>query len=585
MSVRCDSKTELILGNRLVEEGVLPRRSLEEALKRSAGGARTLMDILSDEFGVDEGLMHGLLTRQTGLPSVDLSRLQITPEIMRRVPIKIANHYRFVPLWVKGGCLTIASDYPMDIKTQDEIRMLLGMEITQVLAPRREVIQALRSVYGMSANTVDKIISRAPAEKREDEVVISAISAADEKAADASVINLVNEIILEAFRKRATDIHLEPYRGQFRLRYRIDGMLNDAKLSEKARGLILPVISRIKIMSNLNIVEHRLPQDGRAVVQIGDERLDLRVSCIPTPYGESIVVRVLKTEMTLDLNKLGLEADNVKYLEELITRPHGIILLTGPTGSGKTTTLYACLNRIKSDTRKIISLEDPIEYEIPGITQIQVRPKVGLDFAKGLRSMLRHDPDIMMVGEIRDLETAEIAIRAALTGHLIFSTLHTNDAASGVARLLDIGVEPFLAASSVQAIIAQRLVRVICEQCKEESNEEPELVREKIRRDIGGVEGGRIRTYRGRGCQACNFTGFYGRLAIHEVMAVSEPIQQLVLRRATAREILDRAVADGMQTLTQDGWRKVLAGRTTADEVIKAACTVQMPVSSGRAPE
>jgi Tfp pilus assembly pilus retraction ATPase PilT len=322
-------------------------------------------------------------------------------------------------------------------------------------------------------------------------------------------------------------------------------------------------------MSNLNIVEHRLPQDGRAIVKIQDQTLDLRISFIPTPYGESAVIRILPMELLFDLEKLGLLASDLKIFEELIKKPHGIIFVTGPTGSGKTTTLYACLSKINTDERKIITIEDPLEYEMEGITQIQVMPEIGLDFARGLRSMLRHDPDVMMVGEVRDLETAEIAIRVALTGHLVFSTLHTNDAASGITRLIDIGVEPYLVASSVEAFIAQRLVRLICPDCKEENTMGMSELRNQIAQDLQLKSREEVKIYRGRGCEKCNFTGFYGRTAIYEILLIEEAIKDLILHKAAAEQIKKVAIAHRMCTLRQNGWKKVIAGLTTPDEVMK----------------
>ncbi len=569
--MRSDIRIDTTFGNRLVEEGIVNRRSLEEALNRSQKTGRPLIEHLCQDFGSQPDALYPVLSRQLNIPYETLSAVQIPQELVRRIPIKVAAHYQFAPIRIEGNRLTIACHYPVTLKTQDEIRMQTGFAVEQILAKREEIQELIRRAYGMAAGTVDQIVSSSYADTQRDDVEVNSIATADQMAGDASVISLVNEIILEAYKKRATDIHLEPYRGQFRLRYRIDGILSDANLPAKVRALILPIISRIKIMSNLDIVEHRLPQDGRAIVKIGDEKLDLRVSCIPTPYGESIVVRVLKTELTFDLGRLGLTPGNVEIVNDLINRPHGIVLLTGPTGSGKTTTLYTCLNQIRSDSLKIISLEDPIEYDIQGITQIQVQPKVGLTFASGLRSMLRHDPDIMMVGEIRDLETAEIAIRAALTGHLIFSTLHTNDAASGFNRLVDIGVEPFLIASSVQAVIAQRLVRVICPHCKEENSFEPQPIRDRIRRDLRLPAGDPVKTWVGRGCSECNQTGFYGRTALHEILTVTDPIREAILRQASAQDIKLLAASEGMLTLLQDGWGKVLQGITTTGEVINVA--------------
>ncbi|UCC94433.1 MAG: Flp pilus assembly complex ATPase component TadA, partial [Candidatus Omnitrophota bacterium] len=374
--------------------------------------------------------------------------------------------------------------------------------------------------------------------------------------------------ILEAYRKRATDIHLEPHRGDVAIRYRIDGILYDITVSPEVKNYIIPIISRIKIMCNLNIVERRLPQDGRAIVKAQDQTLDLRISTLPTPHGESIVIRILPTTMLFSLEKLGLSRKDLDILEELLRKSYGIIFVTGPTGSGKTTTLYACLRTINIRERKIITLEDPIEYELKGIIQIQVHPQIGLDFARGLRSILRHDPDIIMVGEVRDLETAEIAIRVALTGHLIFSTLHTNDAASGITRLIDIGIEPYLIASSVEAFIAQRLVRVICPNCKYEDAPSREL-KDSIRKELDLESADKARVFKGKGCEQCNFTGFFGRTALYEILLVDDDIKELILKRLPSSEIKKMAKSKGMHTLMQDGWRKVVEGITTPEEVLR----------------
>ena len=363
---------------------------------------------------------------------------------------------------------------------------------------------------------------------------------------------------MEAQEKNATDIHIEPYWGKLTLRYRIDGILCDAKVSSNIVYFLPAIISRIKIMSGLNIVERRLPQDGRAKVKIKNEVFDLRISTIPTSYGESIVIRILPTTMMFSLEKLGFSDRDLKIFEELIKKPHGVIFVTGPTGSGKTTTLYTALNKIKAENKgtKIITIEDPIEYELEGITQMQIKSEIDFTFAKGLRSMLRHDPNIMMVGEVRDFESAEISIRMALTGHLLFSTLHTNDAASGVTRLLDIGVEPYLVASSVEAFIAQRLVRVICQNCKEKVKIENE--RFKI-----------TEAYQGKGCKSCNFTGYRGRAGIFEILLVNEDINKLITQKVSADEIKKKAVSSGMKMLWEDGLEKVAGGITTLEEILR----------------
>ena len=366
-------------------------------------------------------------------------------------------------------------------------------------------------------------------------------------------MKLVNQLILEAHHRRATDIHLEPYREKVRLRYRIDGMLHDVDIPPAIRQLFPAIISRLKVLSNLNIVERRLPQDGRATVKVGDQRLDLRISVLPTPNGESVVIRILPDRMLLDFEELGFHPSDQRLLEAVIRKPNGLVFVTGPTGSGKTTTLYACMKGINTQERKIVTIEDPIEYELEGITQINASSSVGLSFAMGLRSMLRHDPNVMMVGEVRDLETAELSIRIALTGHMILSTLHTNDATSGIIRLMDMGIDPYLIASSLECIIAQRLVRLLCPACKEEG---PSVA------SIG-------KTYRKRGCKRCDQTGFLGRSAIYEMFFLSQPVRDLILQRASADAVRRAAVEQGMRTMREDGLAKVEAGLTTLDEVLR----------------
>lgn len=571
MSRYAEFKPESDFCKSLVEKGQVDAAGLAQAIKQSKVTERSLPDLLSADLGIAEADLYPVLAESQHMPLQDLRSLQIDRALVDRIPIKIAGHYHFMPVRQEGRSVVIAVESPLNLKTLDEIRLHLGFGVQQVLARKSEIEEALKRHYGFAAHTVERIVSDEAASGETIEAVDVPIEQIDRMAGDASVINLVNEILYDAVQRRATDVHLEPYRGEFRLRYRVDGVLYDANLSGSAKHLIPPVLSRIKIMANLNIVERRLPQDGRAVVKVKNQNLDLRVSCIPTPHGESVVIRVLPTQMIFDLKKLGLTDDNIHILEGLIKKPHGILLLTGPTGSGKSTTLYACLNKLNSKDKKIITIEDPVEYEITGITQIQVSPQVGLDFARGLRSMLRHDPDVMMVGEIRDFETAEIAIRAALTGHLVFSTLHTNDAASGATRLLDIGVEPYLTASSVEAIIAQRLVRTVCARCKVEDDAQDYTLKKRIAADLGLKSINEVKIYRGRGCDNCGGTGYHGRTALHEILLMSEGIKNLVLKKASAVEIKARARQEGMSILLQDGWRKVLEGLTTPAEVINVA--------------
>ena len=564
------TKTDSLLYEILIKQGSINKDTLEPLIRQAEETQQPLATILIKRNILPEEEILNILAEKLNLPYLDLKSITVDKAVIERIPLKVAYYYKFAPVAIDKKTLKIAVPYPLDIKIQDEIRMQLGFEIETCLAKEGDINQLLSKYYGLGAETLDKIISKTPVEQgAEIEAAGEKVEEIERLAEDASVIRLVNQIILEAYKKRATDIHLEPYRGEVILRYRIDGVLYDAKVPPQIKHFLNAIISRIKIMSNLNIVEHRLPQDGRAIVKTLDETLDLRISTLPTPYGESVVIRILPTQMLLSLESLGLLKRDLELFELLIQKPHGIIFVTGPTGSGKTTTLYACLSKINTKERKIITIEDPIEYEMKGITQIQVMPQIGLDFARGLRSMLRHDPDVMMVGEVRDLETAEIAIRVALTGHLVFSTLHTNDAASGITRLLDIGVEPYLAASSVEAFIAQRLVRVICPQCKEEDKSFLVALKRQIAQDLGLKSADEVKFFRGKGCEHCNSTGFYGRTAIYEVLLVDEKIKELVLNRASASQIKRLAMSRGMHTLLQDGWRKIIAGITTPQEVMK----------------
>ena len=445
-----------------------------------------------------------------------------------------------------------------------------------MLSTEKEIVECIRRYYGVGAETVERIIAESPRKSKEQYKAKEDVADIEKVTEDASVKNLVNQILLDAKEKNATDIHIEPFRGKMNIRYRIDGVLYDASIPKDIEQFFSAIISRIKIMSKMDIIERRLPQDGRATVKVGDEELDLRISTIPTRYGEGIVIRILPAKMLFSLEKLGMEKDDLKILEELIKKPHGVIFVTGPTGSGKTTTLYTCLNKIKSSENKILTIEDPIEYEIEGISQIQVAPEIKFDFAEGLRSMLRHDPDIMMVGEVRDFETAELTIRAALTGHLIFSTLHTNDAAGGVTRLLDIGVQPYLLVSSVEAFIAQRLVRLICSSCKEKDETISNDAKFQIAQSILGkdiakkdIKGADIIFYRGKGCEKCNFTGFRGRIAVCEILRLDNTIKELVLERVSADKIRQAAIKSGMKSLALSGWNKIIQGLTTPTEVMK----------------
>lgn len=564
------TKIDGILYEALLIKGKADKDSLDALAKEARGADLPLANILLKHNIIPESDILNILSQELNLPYSDLKTVSIDKHVIEKIPLKIASYYKFLPLKINERTLNIAVAYPLDIKIQDEIRTQLGYNVDMTLASSVAILEGLKKYYGLAADTLEKISLQVPREPSEYvEVTHERVEDIEKLAGDASVIRLVNQIILEAWKKRSTDIHIEPYRGGVHLRYRIDGLLYDANVPPEIKNFLSAIISRIKIMSNLNIVERRLPQDGRAVVRVQEQVLDLRISTIPTPFGESVVIRILPSQMLFSLEKLGLGKRDLQVFENLIKKPHGILFITGPTGSGKTTTLYACLSRINTPERKIVTIEDPIEYEMAGITQIQVQSEIGLDFARGLRSILRHDPDVIMVGEVRDLETAEIAIRVALTGHLIFSTLHTNDAASGITRLIDIGVEPYLVASSIEAFIAQRLIRLICPHCKHEDKAAPVEIKSLIASELGLKSGDEIKVYRGKGCAHCNFTGFFGRTAIYEILLTDEEIKDLIVKKSPSNIIKKSAVSKGMHTLRQDGWQKVIAGLTTPEEVMK----------------
>src|SRR3990167_5110692 len=491
------------------ESGQVAQEMIERLWKESETSDKSFFQLLLKTGILTESRILEIFSQKTGTPCVNLKGLVIDKGLFSKVPVKFAWYYKFFPFKLQDGKLSIAVSQLLDVTILDEIRFGLGFEIETAFTPEKDIEEMLKRHYGLAAETLDKILTQAPQTDNpapQAQVSVHEVEDIEKLAVTAYVAQLVNQIILEAYHKRASDIHFEPSRGKIRLRYRIDGVLYEAPVPSEMKKFFVPILSRIKIMANLNIVERRLPQDGKMRVKTQDQTLDLRVSCIPTPHGESVVVRILPTKNMHDLNQLGFDPANLKVFEELLKRPNGIIFLTGPTGSGKSTTLYAGLQRINRDERKVITIEDPVEYEMDGITQIQVAPDIGLTFAKGLRSLLRHDPDIMMIGEVRDLETADIAIRVALTVHLILSTLHTNDAASGVTRLLDIGVEPYLVASSVIAFMGQRLVRVLCKHCRVEDPNASQDTKTRIIHDLGLDPATPVKIWASRGCDACSGT-------------------------------------------------------------------------------
>ncbi len=551
-----------ILGELLAERGLVSSEELARALAEQKRTGEMLGTVLLRMGFVSSEQLLPILAEQVGIPYIRLAELSITPEALAKVPPRFASHYHLMPLNLTNNTLQVAIADPFDVQTLDELRLLLDCDVKPVLASKREIQELIHRHYGVGASAVEQLLDTGVITKA------SPVSTAEDltaKTDEASVISFVNQLMLSAVRDRATDIHIEPFDQIIRIRQRIDGVMYEIPLPQDLVKLHQAIVSRIKVMAKLDIAERRLPQDGRIKVRLDGQELDLRISVLPTSFGETVNIRLLSSAMLFSLEQLGLSKDQLAILKSVIDKPHGIVFVTGPTGSGKTTSLYACLSKLNTPHVKILTIEDPVEYQLTGITQLQVHPKIGFSFAQGLRSMLRHDPDIMMVGEARDPETAEITIRSALTGHLVFSTLHTNDAAGGVTRLLDMGIEPFLVASSVLCFIAQRLVRVVCPSCAEEQPADPELLREfQVTEPLPPF----LRI--GRGCQQCKNTGYKGRTAIYEFLVVNEPIQQLILKRASSQEIAKAAQQiDKMRTLRQDGWQKILKGMTTPQEVLR----------------
>jgi len=544
------------IGELLLEKKIITAEQLAIGLKAQETEKRFIGNILVEKGWISYEQLLTILSEQYHIPFIRLANAEIAREAIDAVPLKVAIRHRVMPIRLDGIKLTVAIANPQDVRMLDELRLALHQKYTIeiVLSTEQDIHKAIEKRYGIAAETVQGILTKKDQESVKSFQAQEVIENIQDNDESASVIKLINQILLEADERGATDIHFEPYRGSIRLRYRLDGILKLVETPPSITSLFPSMISRIKVLSGLNLVERRAPQDGRASIKVGDRRIDLRISIIPTLTGESVVIRILPSQMLLDLQQLGFRNEGLAYLDEMIQKPYGLIFVTGPTGSGKSTTLYACIKRINREDRKIITVEDPVEYEVEGITQIQTNPKVGLTFAAGLRSMLRHDPDVMMVGEVRDAETAELAIRIALTGHLVFSTLHTNDAATGISRLIDIGIDPFLVASAARCFVAQRLVRLICTQCKKQEKS-----------DFPGVE----KSFRGIGCEACQQTGFKGRTAIYEILKVTPEIRKMILQRVSSDAIRDKAVEQGMKLLYEDGLDKVREGFVTIEEVIR----------------
>jgi len=554
------------LANLLEKTGLFTPSQIEELQNRQQGG-KSITDLVIDLGYAREDAFLEALAKAMNIPYVRLNDAAIDTPTLDKLPTKAVFQYVVIPVGMENGVLRVATSDPFKPGLIDALRLASGFKVRLALSTSSDISKAAKKFYGVGAETLDRMI----ADNRIEVAVEEDLSKQDlsELDQEASVVKFVNQIIWEAHKDRATDIHLEPQENDLRIRYRVDGVLHQTPVPPQLKRFQAALISRIKVMGNMDIAEKRLPQDGRISLRIQGEEIDVRVSTMPTVYGESVSLRLLmRSSGMLGMDKLGLAEKDAQILLKLITKPHGILLVTGPTGSGKSTSLYAWLHTINSIDLRILTIEDPIEYEMAGVNQIHVRPEIGLTFAVGLRHILRQDPDVIMVGEVRDKETAEIAIRAALTGHLVFTTLHTNDSAGAVTRLTDMGIEPFLIASSVEGLIAQRLVRRLCPKCKK-----PWKIDEKLLRAAGfpmeRLKEGTI--YEAAGCEECRNSGFRGRTGIYEILAITDHIRPLIVSRASSNAIKIEAMKRGMRTLREDGWNKVLNGTTTVEEVLRVS--------------
>jgi general secretion pathway protein E len=561
-------KSRKLIGQVFLERGLIDEEELRTALNLQAESREKIGKLLVDLGYISEKDCLAVVSEHLQVAAISGVEYPSVPVLENALTLRFMKQCKFVPVKLEGNVLTLAMTDPLDDASMDSVRQTTGFAVRSVLGAESEIMDVLERFYGSSASTFGRIIEgidEGDLESLSDE--IEDIEQLKDLASEAPVIRLVNLIISKAIEERASDIHIEPFEKDLKVRYRIDGILYDFESPPKK--LKAAIISRVKIMAKLNIAERRLPQDGRIKLKVLGKDIDLRVSTLPTMYGESVVMRILdKSNSDLyDITRLGFPEDSRRDLEALIRRPHGILLVTGPTGSGKTTTLYSALDTINLPDKKIITIEDPVEYQMDGVNQIQVNPQIGLTFASGLRHIVRQDPDVIMIGEIRDLETAEIAIRAALTGHLVFSTLHTNDAPSAITRLVDMGAEDYLIASSLLGVLAQRLVRVICPHCRIEVFPVPEMLDEiGYRRGSGNTP---QRFFEGKGCERCANTGFVGRVGIYELMLMNDEIRKLTVGKADSGQIRKKAMESGMRSLRDDGWLKVRQGSTTISEVLR----------------
>ena len=571
--VRLGQPVNRRLGDLLVADGLLTQDQLHKALGEQRGSTEKLGSILIRLGFINEEQLIGFLSRQYGVPSITLSQLEIDPEVLKLVPAAIAKKYEVLPVRKMGNSLALAMADPTNVFALDDISFMTNLQVLPLVASQTAIKKSIDRNYESKAEAITSVMQDMSADLQNVEVVEGGeetggqidIFELKESADEAPVVKLVNMVLVDAIQKGSSDIHFESYEKVFRIRFRIDGVLHE--MLSPPKRLESAILSRLKIMSNLDIAERRLPQDGRIKLRYGSREIDFRVSTLPTIFGEKAVLRILDKEaLKLDLTQLGFDAWSLEKFNEAIHQPYGMVLITGPTGSGKTTTLYSAIHTINSLDVNIMTAEDPVEYNLKGVNQVQINEGIGRTFAAALRSFLRQDPDVILVGETRDLETAQISIRAALTGHLVFSTLHTNDCPSTIARLMDMGIPPFLVASSLLLILAQRLGRKVCQWCKEpyEADEESLVPYGHLSQGLGKVS-----FYKGKGCATCNFTGMKGRVAIYEVMPITEEIRDAILKNAPTAELRELARSQGMKSMRQSGLMKVLEGTTTVEEVLR----------------
>src|SRR5450432_4181679 len=549
-----------------VEQGIVDQSQVDDINAEMIQSGKSIVETLVDFGFLTEDQFYHTLAESLGTEFVELKDFDPPPEVLRLVPAGLARLHGALPIALNGETITLCLVDPLNPQIAEDLRFALGREIHVVVAPMNQIEDLIKKNFGSDASSMDEILAQLGNESIEfgDEGHID-MQSVEAEANATPIIRYVDLILYQAIQDRASDIHFEPFESEFKIRYRVDGALYE--MAPPPRHLALPVISRVKVMANLNIAERRLPQDGRIQKNIAGRVVDMRVSTLPTQFGESVVLRVLdRSNVNLDLEALGMPDYIYKYIIEVINRPNGIFIVTGPTGSGKTTTLYSCLRKINTTESKLLTAEDPVEYELEGIQQVPINEGIGLTFARILRAFLRQDPDRIMVGETRDLETAQIAIQASLTGHLVFTTLHTNDAPGAVARLIDMGVEPFLIASSLEGVLGQRLVRKICTNCRT-PYEPSEVILRQIGLSVHDI--GDKNFYYGTGCAQCNHTGYKGRKGIYELLDITEPIRELIAQRAPSVVIRQKAIELGMSTLRADGLRTIFEGETTIEEVLR----------------